>query len=207
MSAVTRWYKGASLGAILLLEACASPRGAPEPVTSAIAADLARSATGATLAADCLGSSESVDLSEGAAARRNRLVAAQMFVVDAAYLQYERRLLRYARGNGRRAAGDLSRALRATDSLPLANRGAVGRNYLSDQILTILMTQMRTNRAASRAILTGRFELPYDQWNACAALSDVVAYEQAGTLAGALAALAASAARPGEPERQAPLSK
>lgn len=151
---------------------------------------------------------------------RNRLVTAYMFGVDLAYYQFERNLLNSVRENDMGAAaaslalssigsvvGDqnLARALSTTNSIVTGTHTAIGRDYLLNQTLTVLQTQMRANRANQRALIMRRRAYEYDQWDSCMALSDVLAYEQAGTLNGAIAAVSANAAdaqREGEQRAQ-----
>jgi len=157
--------------------------------------------------ADCLDISAPHGPTE-AKAMRNRLVTAYMFGVDVAYNQYERQLLDAVRQNDLGASSAslalstigavvgeqaLAQALSTTNALVTGTHTAISRDYLFNQTLTTLQTQMRASRAHQRATILLRLKLDYDDWNSCTALSDVLAYEQAGTLNAALAEVSASA--------------
>jgi hypothetical protein len=147
---------------------------------------------------------------ESAEERRNRLVTAYVFAVDVAYNEYERNLLDAVRENDTGAATaslglsaiasvigipNLARALDTTNAIVTGTHTAIGRDYLINQTLTTLQTQMRASRDTQRALILRRLGLRIDQWSSCTALSDALAFEQAGTLNAAIAAVSASAAR------------
>lgn len=206
---------GASLvGLAIFLPGCVGPGiGARDPAVAT--ATLSARAAGTAMTAYCLDASKSADRAEDPQARRNRLVGANVLAIDMAHHDYERSILSAA-GRARRGSAssssrtpdiegrDLSRALSAASAILARTGGAIESDYLRDQILTLILTQMRANRAARHAVIVRRSALPYDEWNACMALSDVQAYEQAGTVNAALAALAASAdaaVRAAQPDR------
>lgn len=192
----------------LLAAACVGPAAGPfdAPRSSDIDSVAARNAMGDALGRDCRQVSGAADIAEDRAARRNRLVAAHLVAIDAAYYEYERGLLDYTRRPGlgglfprSRHAGPLDKGLPRA-----AGRAPINRDQQRQWLVTLLQTQMRASRAEQRNVMTRRFELPYDEWNSCLALLDALAYEQAGTLnnaLGALQTLAESALRAQEAPR------
>jgi hypothetical protein len=140
--------------------------------------------------------------------RRNNLVTAYMVAADLSYNDYERALLAFSRDNdlgsslanqlvaaigaasGSRA---LSRAMNITSGAVSGTQSAFAKSLLN-QTVSVLQTHMRASRAAQFAIITPHLALPYASWNTCQALSEALAYEQAGTLNAALAAMEAAAA-------------
>ena len=203
------------LGALGSLGACAGLNNGADPIfrlqdgsitAGDPATETAVSEIRQAIASDCL----DVDApSADAATRRNRLVSAYMFAVDLVYQSYERNLLNSVREDNLGAAvtslalssigsvignQDVARALSTTNSIVTGTHTAIGRDYLLNQTLTVLQTQMRANRATQRALIIRRRSLDYGAWDSCMALSDVLAFEQAGTLNGAIAAVAADAA-------------
>lgn len=162
------------------------------------------------IATDCLSVAPPAGTEDDIKARRNRLVTAYMFGVDLSYNEYERNLLNSIRQNDLGAAsaslalstiasvvGDqnIARALSTTNAIVTGTHTAIGRDYLLNQSLTTLQTQMRASRNTQRALILNRLRLDFSEWNSCMALSDVLAFEQAGTLNAAIAAVAASAAQ------------
>jgi hypothetical protein len=150
---------------------------------------------------------------ENARVARNNLVTAYMFAVDLAYNDYERRLLDAVRSGDAgeavatlglstvgRVAGDenLDRGLTTASTIITGAHATISRDYLLNRTISVLQIQMRASRATQRAIVLERLPLPYADWTACIALSDALAYEQAGTLNAALVELAASAAEANE---------
>lgn len=198
----------------LLAAACVGPAAGPfdAPRSSDVGSVTARNAMGDALGRDCLQVSGAADTAEDRAARRNRLVAAHLIAIDAAYYEYERGLLDHTRRLGlgsllsrSRHAGPVdnepSRALSASAT---TRPSGINREQQRHGLVTLLQTQMRASRAEQRNLMTRRLELPYDEWNSCLALADALAYEQAGTLnnaLGALQALAESALRAQEASR------
>lgn len=223
-----RAMKYALLGAIGSLAGCACLSNGAPPVVRLENRVIARRPDDALAQArraieDQCRAVESAELPETAKAGRNRLVTAYMFGIDLAYYEYERSLLDAVREHdlgastaslGRSTIGSvvgeeaLAEALSTANASVTGAHAAIDRDYLLNQALTTLQTQMRANRAAQRALLLRHMSLAYGDWTSCTALSDVLAYEQAGTLNAALAALAALAARAnseGEAQVQAAL--
>lgn len=207
------WKTSVSICAIAALGGCLGMTR-PIPLAADPSPDLARIRE--EIRAACLASPTPGDAAraEGGLMARNRLVTAYMAAVDVAYHDYERRLLDSVRSGDDVGAsmetlglaansgpiGDdaLARSLTTTSGAVAGTRAVVGRDYLLDVAIGVLQTQMRANRATQRAIILERLRLPLADWATCVALSDVLAYEQAGTLNAALAALAASAAEANE---------
>jgi hypothetical protein len=140
--------------------------------------------------------------------RRNNLATAYMAAADINYLAFERELLGFSRDNdlGSALATQLLSAIgaasgsRAISTAANITTGAVTGTQsafsksLLNQTVSVLQTHMRASRAERYAVAIGHLALPYANWNTCQALQDALAYEQAGTLNAALAAMAASAA-------------
>jgi hypothetical protein len=139
--------------------------------------------------------------------RRNNLVTAYMTATDINYAAFERDLLAFSRQNDLgaslaigllsaigAASGSqaLSSATNITSGAVTTTQGAFAKSLLN-QTVSVLQTHMRASRAAQYAVIIGRLERSYADWNTCLALSDAIAYEHAGTLNAALAAMAASA--------------
>lgn len=212
MTAVRSWKY--ALLASAMLGGCTGLTNGPPPLITT--QDMSSGTTPNAIAAvrsaiitDCMTVTLPGDGSETREGRRNRLVSAYMFAADVAYNQYERNLLDSIRENDLGATSaslmlstvgsvvgveELARALDVTNSLVTGTHTAIGRDYLLNQTLTTLQTQMRASRNTQRALILRRFDLSTTDWNSCMALSDVVAFEQAGTLNAAIAAAAASAA-------------
>jgi hypothetical protein len=187
----------------LALAGCAGMSGRPVP--EAALPDL--SPIRRALQADCLDPKPSSGADDDEKRRRrNGLVSAYMAGADLRYHAYERGLL--ASSRRREPGAALARRMRApgagADGRALSEatnpaggavagpRAVVARGLL-DRTIGTLQTQMRALRQRQLAANFARFALPYAQWHACQALQDAVAYEQAGTLNAALAAMAASA--------------
>lgn len=139
--------------------------------------------------------------------RRNHFVTAYMAAADIRYNAYERNLLAFTRQNdlGASLATQLVSAIGAasgsqalSEAANITN-GAIGATQsafsksLLNQTVSVIQTHMRAQRLHLRATNTDHLALRYAQWNSCQALQDALAYEQAGTLNAALAAMAASA--------------
>ena len=216
------------LGALGSLGACAGLSNGAPPVVRLENGVIANPPNEAlfqvrtAIEAQCLNIATAAATAKG---ERNRLVTAYMLGIDLAYNQYERNLLDAVRENDLGAStaslalstigsvvGEqaLAQALSTTNAIVTGTHTAIGRDYLFNQTLSTLQTQMRASRAEQRALILRRLTLEYDDWTSCTALSDVLAYEQAGTLNAALAAVADSAAqanRAGEAQVQAAIDR
>lgn len=209
------WKKGTSLVALVALSGCAGMSSGPIPVSANPSTDLNRIRQ--TTEEACLALPAPVantnEAREEARLNRNALVTAYMFAVDRAYNDYERQLLDAIRSGDTGAAiatiglstiagvvGDenLARGLTTASAIVTGTHTAIGRDYLLNQTIGVLQTQMRASRATQRALILERLALPYADWTYCTALSDALVYEQAGTLNGALVKVASSAAQANE---------
>jgi hypothetical protein len=208
---VIRVLRGSLLSFAIMLSGCAGfSNGAPQLIVPQDLAGMGiRRSIASAITADCLDISAQLPTAEERQARRNRLVSAYMFAVDVGYNEYERNLLDSVRENDLGAATaslalssigsvigieELARALDTTNAIVTGTHTAIGRDYLLNQTLTTLQTHMRASRSQQRAVLLHNRSLTIDEWDSCQALSDVLLYEQAGTLNAAIAAMAASAA-------------
>jgi hypothetical protein len=207
------WKMGASVCALATLGGCAGMAVGPVPVSANPNPDLTHIRMATRHA--CLGLPPAVAAADAEAARiaRNNLVTAYMFAVDRAYNSYERQLLDAVRTSNAGAAigalglstiagvvgnENLARGLTTASAIVTGTHTTIGRDYLLNQTIGVLQTQMRASRATQRAIILERLRLPYADWTFCTALSDALVYEQAGTLNGALVAVAESAAQANE---------
>ncbi|MEA3038070.1 MAG: hypothetical protein QOE79_583 [Sphingomonadales bacterium] len=133
-----------------------------------------------------------------------------MYAVDVAYNAYERQLLDTVRSTDLGASlaslslstlaatihdVDVARGASTANTIVSGSHTALTKDALLNQSLGVLQSQMRASRAAQRTLILQRLSLPYENWNSCLALSDVAAFEQAGTLNAALVAVAQSTAR------------
>jgi hypothetical protein len=145
------------------------------------------------------------DGSEDAAVRRNRLLSAYIFAIDVAHHEYEVSLWTSLGRSGRGAAQGFPRAIDGVAAaLAGPRRPSEVREELRRRILDLVVRQIRANRAAAHAILVTKLQLPYSEWNSCAALFDVGSYIDSGSpgvALDALGALIASAAHEGGAER------
>jgi hypothetical protein len=207
-----RWWKYASLLMSLTLAGCAGMGEGPTPVSQGVAPDNAEpdlSRIRQAMQTDCfnLGDDEADETDETKQQRRNNLVTAYMAAADIRYNAYERNLLAFSRQNDLGASlatqlvsaiGSASGSQALSEAANITN-GAIGATQsafsksLLNQTVSVIQTHMRAQRLLQRATNTDHLALRYAQWNSCQALQDALAYEQAGTLNAALAAMAASA--------------
>lgn len=207
------WKLGPSICALMALGGCVGMTSGPIPVAADPNPDLAHIRAETQRA--CLALPPAVGAADAEDARiaRNNLVTAYMFAVDRSYNDYERQLLDSVRSGDTGAAiatiglstvagvvGDenLARGLTTASAIVTGTHTAIGRDYLLNQTIGVLQTQMRASRATQRGVILERLALPYADWTFCIALSDALAYEQAGTLNAALVEVAASAAEANE---------
>ncbi|HYI64587.1 MAG TPA: hypothetical protein VEW71_06850 [Allosphingosinicella sp.] len=190
--------------ASLVLSACAGMSEGPVPVSESTSTELEGLRT--AIREECLDVSNAT-APPGSKARRTELVTAFMTAADLSYNNYERDLLAFTRDNdlGGSLANQLlsaigaasgSRAIsRATNITSGAVSGAQSAfaKSLLNQTVSVIQTHMRAQRATQYALIVERLSWPYESYNTCMAFSDALAYEQAGTLNAALAAMAASA--------------
>jgi hypothetical protein len=197
--------------ASLMLSACAGMSEGPVPVSQSTSAELDGLRT--AIRRECLDVSHTTapvgqtPAPSPGKPRRNELVTAFMTAADMSYNQYERDLLAFTRQNdlGGSIANQLLSAVGAASGSRALSRatniasGAVSGTQsafaksLLNQTVSVLQTHMRAQRSRQYALIVERLNWPYETWNICMALSDALAYEQAGTLNAALAAMEASA--------------
>lgn len=205
MAGTIRWLRSSLLGLVVILGACTGMGDGPVPV--AASQDPRLAAIQRAMEDDCLDVDGPRGSPEDLRGGRNRFVTAYVAAANIAYNAYERDLLNLVRNNdvGTSLASQLlaliggaSRSENLTRAAGLAGgaangvRDALSRSLLG-QTMTVLQTHMRASRAAQYAIILSRLPLPYENWDTCMALSDALAYEQAGTLNAALAAMSATA--------------
>jgi hypothetical protein len=215
------WKLGSSLLALMAIGGCAGMGEGPVPVSQGIAPETSEpdlSRIRQAMQIDCFdlephlaaGDEDDEASDEGDETkrqRRNSLVTAYMAAVDIRYNAFERNLLAFSRQNdlGSALATQLLSAIGAASGSQALSEatnittGAVGATQaafsksLLNQTVSVLQTHMRAQRLQRLATNTEHLALPYGQWNSCQALQDALAYEQAGTLNAAHAAMAASA--------------
>jgi hypothetical protein len=208
----SRSLKCAVLASFAALGGCAGMSEGPVPVSRGLTAETAEpdlSRIRSAIQTDCLNLPALPADPDWAALRirRNILVTAYMAAADIRYNAYERDLLAFSRQNDLGAAlatqlvsaiGAASGSLAVSEAANITS-GTIGATQaafsksLLNQTVSILQTHMRAERLRQYASNTDHLALPYEQWNSCQALQDALAYEQAGTLNAALAAMAASA--------------
>jgi len=200
-------YFGAILLCAIGFSGCADMSGGPIPVSAA--SDNRLASVQRAIEVDCLDLTPETADATTLRDRRNRLVSAYIFAADTSYYAYERNLLDSIRAGdtgaaiasltlstlaGLIAVQELSHGLNGANSIIAGTHTAIGRDYLLNQTVNVLITRMQASRAAQRALIVSRRSLAYADWDSCMALSDVLALEQAGTLNAALTAVAADAA-------------
>jgi len=200
----TRSWKGLLLATCAALGGCAGMSEGPVPISQSTSVELEGLRT--AIREECLDMSVTTG-QQGNQDRRNELVTAFMAAADMNYNNYERELLAFSRDNdlGGSLANQLlsaigaasgsraiSRATNITSGAVSGTQSAFAKSLLN-QTVSVLQTHMRAQRATQAAQIIDHLALPYEQWNTCLALREALAYEQAGTLNAALAAMAASA--------------
>ncbi len=139
--------------------------------------------------------------------QRNDLTDALLVIADRRYFAFERAFSNESRGGtflasfasiGLTTAGALSgeNAAQTLATLDTALKGstqAFSKDFLFDQTVPALQNQMEASRAKIEEVIQTRKEAPVERWSTCNAVKDVMAYEQAGTLIGAIADITAAA--------------
>lgn len=204
MVAIRSW-KYAPILMFAALGGCAGMREGPAPISQVTATEL--DGLRDAIRSDCLNLASSAPAPANPRVRRNHLITAFMAAADTNYTEYERNLLAFSRQNelggslatlllsaigGASGSQDLSRAANITSGVVAGTQTAFAKSLLN-QTVSVLQTHMRAERATQAAQIIEHLALPYDQWNTCLALREAIAYEHAGTLNAALAAMAASA--------------
>jgi hypothetical protein len=139
---------------------------------------------------------------------RDRLIGALLLIADRRYNEYELSLSNESRGGTFTASlvsiGLTSAAALASESaaqtlatLDTGLKGATqaySKDFLFDQAVPALQNQMRASRATIRERIYQSRSRPIDDWPVCWSLHDLIAYEQAGTLVGAIVDITATSA-------------
>ncbi|WP_375398754.1 hypothetical protein [uncultured Sphingomonas sp.] len=149
--------------------------------------------------------------------RRSQIAKIYMLRADESYYQYELALLNDNRQlnflatiaslglatAGSAAGGHTARVLSAANAGLIGERTAFTKEYLFDKTLTALQNQMRANRSAVATRIYAGLTRPVDEYTTCDALRDLLAYEQAGTLAEGLTGIADTTAQKAGEEKKA----
>jgi hypothetical protein len=140
-------------------------------------------------------------------AQRNNFITERMFAMDLEYSTYFARLTKERQLGG--LAGDLTllgltatstvvpvvatkNILSAASTAVTGAKTSVDEDVYVSQTIQILQSQMEASRLNVRNRIMGNLQLPLDQYSGWQGLSDLEDYYRAGTVAGALEALAAA---------------
>jgi len=140
--------------------------------------------------------------------RRNAIIQARLAELDILYNAYERELSANIRsGNfgfslaqllvgtaGTLSGASASQNLSAASAVLAGSQAAYDRDILLDQTLQAAVSQMRANRNTIKTRIIQRFSSNTSDYSIQMALSDLTAYEQAGSLSSALASISEAAA-------------
>jgi len=138
---------------------------------------------------------------------RNKVIQARIAEIDILYYRYESRISNDVRsgnfgfslagiligGIGSFASGGTSKELSAVSAALVGGKSSFDKDVLLDQSLGAFASQMRANRAAVKAKIVSRYSSDTDKYTLQMALGDLAEYQQAGTLAAALAGITQSA--------------
>jgi hypothetical protein len=97
-------------------------------------------------------------------------------------------------------AGTLAKTEDATKALTAINTAIIGakagfdKDILFERTISVLITQMRAERAKQKEIILRRLPSDYGDWPIGLAMSDLLSYENAGSLSTALSSVAENAA-------------
>ena len=188
-----RWAALLCLSAALLLGGCAAFDGYPKRVTDP-EADMAalKDQLSAKAIDECL---TAPDL-----ACRNRIIGARMYATDIRFSQFEEDLFRDTRRGGFNATlatlglttaaaastGGAAQVLSGLSALIIGGREAFQKEVLSERTVIAIHTAMRARRAQVALRLRGALVAPIASYPLEAALADLDAYYNAGTVLGAL---------------------
>ena len=188
-----RWAALMCLAAVVLLGGCAAFDGYPRRVTDPDAdIQQLQDQLSASAIRDCL---KAPDL-----ACRNRIIGARMYATDIRFSQFEEDLFRDTRRGGFNATlatlglstaaaastGGVAQALSGLSALIIGGREAFQKEVLSERTVIAIHTAMRARRAQVALRLRGALEVPIARYPLEAALADLDAYYNAGTVLGAL---------------------
>ena len=136
-------------------------------------------------------------------ARRNAIIQARLAEIDILYYRNERDISREVRsgnfgfslakifvgGIGSQAAEATAQSLNALSAVLEGAKSAYDRDILLEQSMEAFVSQMRANRAAVKARIVSRYNDESTAYTLQMALSDLTAYQQAGTLDAALSGI------------------
>ncbi len=195
---------------VAALSGCASINGFPEPVIPAHQAtaevEAFTNSASKEKIEDCLAKTDDTERQ----ACRNEIVDARLYAIDAVYFEFERTInseknitnvgadaaLLTLGGLGTTAVGVATKtALAAASTGIVGIRGSYDKAVLAEKTISAIVSQMNASRAAVRAAIeTGKQKGDYSDYTLGAALSDVLAYQQAGTVPSALDEISKAAA-------------
>jgi hypothetical protein len=192
------------LFALMFLSACASSVGAPRTSINPNR-DFATIIINNTLDATEL--ANLVRAGSIGEQKRNEIVQARMAEIDVLYFEYENKVSNEIRqgnfavtfaeivvgGVGSLSSGGVSQNLSALSSAISGTKAAFDKDLLLDQSIQAFVSQMRANRAAVKTLIVERLRSGPAEYTLQLALSDLAEYQQAGTLASALAGITQSA--------------
>lgn len=138
---------------------------------------------------------------------RNEIIQARLAEIDILYFEYENNLSKDIRGGnftstfanvllggvGAVATGAVSKNLSALSGVLAGSKAAYDRDFLLDQSLQAVVSQMRANRAVVKSRIIARLAADPATYTLQGALSDLAEYQQAGTMAAAMAGITHSA--------------
>ena len=141
--------------------------------------------------------------------RRNEIIYAAMAEIDALYAEFEVAVVGEVRrsgffttlaelavdGAGSFAGGGTSRILSAVSAGITGATESFDKDILVDRTVQALTAQMRASRKLVRARILPRLQQSAEVYPFTAAVSDLIAYRQAGTIVSALQKIAADAFR------------
>ena len=191
--------------ALLGLSACATFDGRPTSVITVAQADAMARAYRPDQAIQTLGNIPASDVA-GRNTYRNRVVTAYLTAIDAHYAQFVRGLSRSGKGShlvfdslllgltGAGAIFDKAASELAAGATSVAGaRSSFDRELFADKALPIIQSLMDSRRLAVRSDILRGLSQPEGAYTLEEAFSDLMRYESAGTLDGALADAAADA--------------
>lgn len=134
---------------------------------------------------------------------RNAIIEARMAEIDVLYNEYETNITAEIRRTnfgtslagivvgavGAQASGGAARNYAALGGVLSGASAAYQKEVLLDQSIQAFISQMRASRNAQKQRILSKLNLPGTAYSLQAALSDLSAYEQAGTLASAVSGL------------------
>jgi hypothetical protein len=137
------------------------------------------------------------------AVTRNSIIEARMAEIDVLYYEYENNISsEIRRGNfatslggiivgavGAQATGRSGQNLSALSGVIAGGSAAYQKEVLLDQSVQAFISQMRANRNVRKSEILAKLGQPGTAYSLQAAISDLSAYQQAGTLASAIAGI------------------